>query len=326
MRILLIGDPHLQMSKFTQSIQLLRWIESVVNDVRPDLVVNLGDTFHNHSNIRAEIQSEFVEHVINVSSRSSYVYVLGNHDFYKPNDSKYHALTPFKHIKADFEVYDSVSHVDNLSFVPYHPDHTKFPKDLKNICIAHQTFVGADYGYYRPDVGVDADKLDCELIISGHIHKRQTFGKVFYPGSPISDGTDDIDQVKGLVLLDTNTYKQTFIESPFPKWRGLKIDLNECNDLSSDIAQHINNQDHWVIEITGTRSSIAAAIESKDWQQLINDYRISVKPVYIDKDKQAKTIISATTIDSIFDEYVDKIYQGNVDKELLKRKAHELFQ
>ncbi len=58
-------------------------------------------------------------------------------------------------------------------------DFTKFPRETQPICIAHQTFVGADYGYYRPDVGADADKCNAEIIISGHVHKKQEFGKVY---------------------------------------------------------------------------------------------------------------------------------------------------
>jgi predicted MPP superfamily phosphohydrolase len=92
MKILLVGDPHLQMSTFQQSIDLLKWIESVAEEHKPDVVCNLGDTFHNHAVLRVELLKEFQDHVLRVTQNlnTEYWYVLGNHDQYSNKSSKYH--------------------------------------------------------------------------------------------------------------------------------------------------------------------------------------------------------------------------------------------
>src|SRR5210317_745108 len=182
MKILLIGDPHLKITKFNLAQEFLSWVNQVIKDQRPDMVINLGDTFHTHAVIRSEVVTEFKNHVSGVTKLGiPYYYILGNHDCYKPDDSKYHALQPFD--IENFHVIDEVTDVGNMTMVPYIHDFDKFPTQTKSICVAHQQFVGCDYGYYRPDIGVDADKVSADIIISGHIHKRQMFGKVIYPGT-----------------------------------------------------------------------------------------------------------------------------------------------
>jgi DNA repair exonuclease SbcCD nuclease subunit len=328
-KLILIGDPHLKISKFDISCQFLLWVCSVVEHEKPDLVVNLGDTFDTHSIVRAEILSEFRKHAKRVAAVCPYFYNLGNHDMYKPNDSKYHALEALKDIK-NFKVIDRTLDMPTfgITFVPYIHDYKQFPMQTQPICIAHQTFVGADYGYYRPDVGVDADKVSAEIIISGHIHKRQGFGKVIYPGTPFAQGVDDINQSKGVMVFDTDTYDYRFIESPFPGWKGLRFEVSQDLDMNSiheQIVSSINTIDNWMIEIVGPKAELLGYIDSKLTSELRKEHQIRFKPVYNDKEKQMKVSIKASSMENALSEYVDKVYQGSIDKALLRIKALEVL-
>lgn len=330
MRILFIGDPHLKISKFDLSCQFLVWVNEMVELHKPDLVVNLGDTFDTHSVVRSELLSKFRKHAKVVSSMVPYFYVLGNHDMYKPNDSTYHALETLKDL-PNFKVIDKICPLDKIgiTFVPYVPNHTDFPLITNPICVAHQTFVGADYGYYRPDVGVDADKMSAEIIISGHIHKRQSFGKVIYPGTPFAQGIDDINQSKGLMMFDTDTFDTTYIESPFPKWKGMKFELSQdcdINEVAKAVKYDTNEIDNWVIEITGPKAEIVAYMDSAEIAQLKLKRSIRIKPEYNDKDKQMKVKIKSSAMKDIVVEYVDKVYQGSIDRDVIKAKALEVLQ
>jgi DNA repair exonuclease SbcCD nuclease subunit len=224
------------------------------------------------------------------------------------------------------EVVDKRFDELNMSFVPYMPDHTKFPLDTNEICFAHQTFVGADYGYYRPDIGVDADKIKSELIISGHLHRKQQFGKVFYPGSVISKGVEDVDQIKGIHTLDTETYEIKFIPSPFPKWVGRKYELSpelSLKDVHEDL-QNLSDEDVTVVEISGPRAEIVAYTSSEAWKKLKEIKTIRLDTKFIDSEKRMISIKS-NSVEGIFDEYVEKVYNGSVDKMRLKQKAAEFF-
>jgi len=328
MKILFIGDPHLKISRFELSKDFLSWVNKTVAEIKPDLVVNLGDTFDTHSIVRAEIASVFHKHVLEVSSITPYYYVLGNHDMFRPNDNTYHALQPFMHIE-NFTVIDKIVNLNGITWVPYQADHTNFPSKTLSLCVAHQTFVGANFGNgYRPEDGVDSDAISADLIISGHIHTRQQFGKVIYPGSPFSQGIDDAGQDKGLMLFDTDTFEYTFIQSPFPRWHVLKCEINGDFNISK-LHDFLNNEpiktDNWVIDIVGPKSEIAAYLGSEDFLNLKKDRLIKIKPTYTDLIKSDRIQIKAVSIYDILSEYIEKVYDGSLDKDLLKKESLKII-
>jgi predicted phosphodiesterase len=271
---------------------------------------------------------EFRKHVAIITSAGiKYTYVLGNHDMYKPNDSKYHALQVFSNTISNLEIIDERKDIGNITFVPYLPDHTKFPTDTKEICIAHQTFIGADYGYMRPEVGVDPAKVAADIIISGHIHIRQVFGKVIYPGTPYSQSVNDIDQTKGVMLFDTDTYKQQFYESPLPRWKSMKYEIASSLDMHAiheDLVKNLNQQNHWIIDITGPKAEVLGYRDSKEYSALVKDLDVRFRPKFTDKDKKM-TKIEAISMERIITEYADKVYKGSIDKTVLTNKALEIL-
>jgi DNA repair exonuclease SbcCD nuclease subunit len=310
-------------------MSFLKWLNITIQELQPDIVVNLGDTFDTHAVTRSEIMTEFRHHVDFVmdNTDAQYLYILGNHDTYKPNDSKYHALKPMMGIHERFRVIEKRFDLDNITFVPYIHNPANFPKDTKEICVAHQTFIGADYGYMRPEDGVDPELVCAELIISGHIHKRQNFGKVYYPGTPFAQDAKDMDQIKGIILLETTSYEQVFIPSPLPKWRHLAYIISpelSLEDIHLDIAANINVVDHWVLELTGTKTEIMGYLNSKKYLEAIKGVDIKPKHNFIDKDKR-KIKIDSLSMETIFAQYIDKVYSGNLDKNKLKNIALEVL-
>lgn len=330
MKIVFSGDPHLKITKFELSLAFLKWINQVIIEQQPDWFVNLGDTFDTHAVTRSEIMSEFRAHLdfVMANTNASYIYVLGNHDTYKPNDRKYHALQTMVGLyPGRFIVVDKRMDIGNITLVPYMHNHQEFPKDTKEILIAHQTFVGADYGYMRPEVGVDAGLVSAELIISGHIHKRQNFGKVYYPGTPFAADAKDMDQIKGVMVLETDTYEQVFITSPFSHWRQLSFILSPevtIGDVHEEILAKINERDHWTIGIKGTKSEILGYLNSSKYRDAVAGCDIKPKHEFIDTDKR-KVKIESLSMETIFTEFIDKVYSGNLPKQELKTMAISLL-
>ena len=60
---------------------------------------------------------------------------------------------------------------------------SEYPEDATVVC--HQTFNGGQYdnGFYAKD-GIDPNLVPQPMILSGHIHAPQSFGKVWYVGAP----------------------------------------------------------------------------------------------------------------------------------------------
>lgn len=327
MKLLLIGDPHLKINNFQQSIDLLKWINLVAAQYRPDVVVNLGDTFDTHGVVRSELLTEFRNHVETITDLNiPYWYVLGNHDQYKPKDSAYHALQTFNIDK--FAIYDKVGNpTPDITIVPYVQEFQDFPTQTSRICITHNTFIGADYGFKREDAGVNADSVSADIIISGHIHKRQQFGKVIYPGTPYAHNANDVDETKGLLLFDTETLEQTFIESPFPKWRSLEFAVsadNSFSNLNDLLKQQLNDQDKFILKVEGPKVELTAYFKSKEYLALTKGKNVLPKPIPTDKVKQ-KVAIKATSMRDIMGEYVDKVYDGSIDKQLILQKIDKLL-
>lgn len=330
-KVLFIGDPHLKINRFDLAKQFLEWVNGVIAHHKPDLVVNLGDTFDTHAVVRSEVLTEFLRHVEDVNKTCEYIYLLGNHDMYKPNDNKYHALKHLKGKIKGFTVVDELINLHGMTFVPYVHNPDEFPKQTLSICVAHQTFKGADFGDITTKDGVDASSIaGAELIISGHIHKKQRLAtggpEVVYCGSPFSQSASDINQVKGVSIFDTDTFAEEFIVCPLPTWKGVKYELDQsfsAVEMHEDLMQTLNDKDHWVIEITGPKAEVIGYLSSKKGKSLTVGRDVKVKTVFTDKEKR-QVRIEAVSLSSIVSQYIDKVYNGSIDKDLLKQKAHEV--
>lgn len=332
MKVLFIGDPHLKITRFDLAKQFLEWINGVVEKHKPDLVVNLGDTFDTHAVIRSEVLTEFMKHVIEVRKVSPYVYLLGNHDMYKPNDAKYHAMSHLKDKIKDFHVVDEVEELYGMTFVPYIHKPENFPKQSLPICVAHQTFKGADYGDITTKDGVDATSIHgADLIISGHIHKRQRLhtggAEVIYIGSPFSQSASDVNQVKGVAIFDTDTYNEEFLVCPLPMWKGIKFELSptfNAEEMHEELMETLNDKDHWVVEITGPKAEVIGYLGSKKGKSITIGRDVKIKTIFTDKEKR-QIRIEALSLQHIVSEYIDKVYSGSIDKELLKLTAGDVL-
>jgi DNA repair exonuclease SbcCD nuclease subunit len=335
MNILFCGDKHLKISKFDLSLKFLNWLNQTIEDHKPDLYVCLGDDLDTHSVVRSEILTELRRHFDHVLELGvPIVYVVGNHDCYKPNDIKYHALQSMIGLHPNLYIVDKVQDIFNITFVPYIHDPNQFPKRTLPICVAHQTFKGADFGNVAAKEGVDQDGIDqCELVVSGHIHKTQTLSpgrvQVFYPGSPFSQSASDIDQVKGVYIFDTDTYNFKLIECPLPKWKRISVEIHTDSDIDEFIKCHLEpimgSKDHYVLELTGSKSTIIRLMSMPLYKQALKNLSVSVKTSFTDKEKKQTTISSSFSIDKMIENYVDSIYSGAVDKQQLKIKALELL-
>jgi DNA repair exonuclease SbcCD nuclease subunit len=329
MKILFIGDPHIRINNFEQSVKFLHWVDEVVEQHNPDVVCNLGDTFHDHAVLRSELMTEFANHVKRIVAKGKpYWYVLGNHDQYKPKDSKYHALQVFD--IPGLKVFDKITNVsEDITVVPYVQEFRDFPLSTNRICITHNTFIGADYGFKREDAGVDAGKVNADIIVSGHIHKRQSFGNVVYPGTPFAHDANDVGQSKGLLLLDIETYKQTFIESPFPRYRGLEFEVSQENTMTNihqALEQELDSVDHWIIKVKGPKTELSAYFKSKKYLDLIKGKKVISKSVPTDSEKQNRVKIKSTSPQEIVSEYINKVYDGSLDKSLIIQKAQQIIE
>jgi DNA repair exonuclease SbcCD nuclease subunit len=305
------------------------------------MIVNFGDVFDNHAVLRSEILGIYRKHIDYTCGELHipYFHLVGNHEFFKPNDTKYHALQAMKGIHSEFHVVDERVDIDfmwdnvkqkevpiSLTLLPYIYDAKNFPLETNEICICHQDFKGASYGFKKSEAILDPTQVKAQLIISGHIHTRQSFDNVIYPGSAFSQSVQDLNQVKGILLFDIDTYQQKFIECPLPMWRKLEFTIDEKCSIDSmvySLQSTVDHKHHWIIEVTGPKSEIVGYLSSDKYKKLCKNKDIKFKTNFTDKQKKMINIRS-NSLEGILSEYVDKVYPGSLTKKIVKNKLFEV--
>ena len=114
--VLYIGDPHLKISRFEESKMLLSWIENTVAEVKPQVVVYLGDTLDTHAAMRSEVVSIFTSHLLAVSKHcGGIIHLLGNHEMVRQDSYSHHSLICLKTI-PNVEVIDECRVIDGTTY------------------------------------------------------------------------------------------------------------------------------------------------------------------------------------------------------------------
>jgi DNA repair exonuclease SbcCD nuclease subunit len=226
MRILVIGDSHFENKNEIESEMMCDRIYDIVLKQRPDIIVNLGDTCHNHNILHMGPLKRATQFLHRLSQLSTHLFVIiGNHD--RPNNTAF--LTedsPFVACKMwtnttvvdKVKTYEFISLNDKkikLAFVPYVPN-GRFMEALAtenitnenineySVIFAHQEFKGCKMGAI---VSVHGDEwsLNNPLVISGHIHDNQVLQpNIIYPGTPIQLGYG-VPPSKGVMMLNISS-------------------------------------------------------------------------------------------------------------------------
>lgn len=204
MKLLIVGDYHAEPRDLEDCQALASFIleKAKMHDAH---VLFMGDQYHTHAIIHAEVQRfwyDFYKKLAKVAGSAS---LVGNHD--KPGTASSIASAMLAH-ENDTRVVSEPGVVGECLFLPYYHETDDFVAACKthpdtSIVFCHQTFDGSRYenGFYAGD-GIDPNLINQKLIISGHIHTPQEYGKVWYVGSP-----------RWRILTDANTTRAIwFIE------------------------------------------------------------------------------------------------------------------
>ena len=215
-RAIIVGDVHATPSELRDCRALVAGLGTLRGEA--DTIVFLGDQFHTHAVLHLDVVDFWVKAVRGLRSLGFRVVMLvGNHDIeasgqLHPNAVETLAGTGV--IVVDKPTADAV-YAPGILWMPYYHDTEAFVRDandgwptIHSTLICHQTFQGAQYdnGFYASD-GVDANRLQFDQIISGHIHTAANFGKVCYIGSPRWRTADDANKQKHVVVFDMYSKK-----------------------------------------------------------------------------------------------------------------------
>lgn len=324
-KCLIIGDPHLKASSISLARDFLSWIERLTAEQKPDFVINLGDTFHTHNVIRSEVMALVTDHVNAMASMSKYIILVGNHDMAHHKASDVHAWLPFVDKLKNVRIVDKPLAVNSLMFIPYIDDVNQCQAVINDaalkakIIFCHQTFKGANFGFLEAKDGVVVPEGFGGLIVSGHIHKGQRLGNLWYPGTPFAQEASDADQAKGVYLLDTASGEADFFEAPLPRWMTYKANVNNFEQVIETMSKRDRNH----VVLIGTSSELSALVDSSRFKELKKEYNFSVRKQPVSQDGGARVARSVSTLEAAVVDYINSIYQGSVDREALKSRCLE---
>jgi DNA repair exonuclease SbcCD ATPase subunit len=254
MKIAHISDIHIRTLKYHDEYK--RVFDDLVqklSDIKPDLIINTGDTCHTKTNISPEFVQLTSELTYKLANISPYHIILGNHDLNLANQKRLDALTPiidniksdrvFLHTKSDWFHYGDkhcynfwvFSLIDKENW----PLKDKYPSNEINIGLFHGPICDArtdsDFKIAQSEYDISMfDGLDYTML--GDIHKRQDFndGRVAYAGSLIQQNFGE-ELVKGFLLWDIESkdkFTKQFIEVNGSK-KFYTLSLNENLELEN---------------------------------------------------------------------------------------------
>jgi hypothetical protein len=133
------------------------------------------------------------------------ILLVGNHDM--PHDAglKMHGLA---YASDMCTVVATPTTIDGIKFLPWMPTHEEFVAGAgtSNVVICHAEFQGSKYdsGMFAPN-GIDPESFPAHTIISGHIHKPASFGKVWHPGAPRWRTASDANTDRAIWLIEVGS-------------------------------------------------------------------------------------------------------------------------
>jgi DNA repair exonuclease SbcCD nuclease subunit len=218
---LYVGDMHVQRSNLPESKRLIEWIKQVADKLKLPIVFG-GDQYNDHGSQRVEIVEFWVWAFEFLTCPGPDVIALvGNHDMNHEGDASVMVAhhkpgLPVNVVSAPVQLTEACGAVPfyrrNEDFVA--AVMTLYNKGARTV-LCHQEIDGAQYenGFYAPH-GVKVSDLPADIkLISGHIHKQQEFGNVWYPGTPRQLTRSDIGETKGIWVVAFDG-RRKFIPTP----------------------------------------------------------------------------------------------------------------
>jgi DNA repair exonuclease SbcCD nuclease subunit len=326
MKILRVGDPHVKVTNIDESDALMSFVSDVAMNEKVDRIEILGDLFHTHSVLRLEVLEFWNAWLDTLSECQELVVLVGNHDQSGDYNSQSNALNVFNRLrKKNLHIVEFPKTLGVFGYVPYVHQPAKFVEqcnalisDGARVIVSHNTYQGSKYenGFYAPD-GVDPESIGASLLISGHIHSRQSFrtGKgqqVIYPGTARWDTASDANQPKGIWLVEHDNITGAILKEQY-------IDTSKvCSPI---VSVTVNEGQELPAIVEGVRLSVEL-VGSSDWvtkQKNILKGKASIKTKITDKAKFEHRKSGNSLM-----EFIDKHYVTPVDKARLLTYMKEL--
>lgn len=337
MKVIVIGDPHFQVTNIPEVDMFIEKITSLIEDTKPNFIVVLGDLLHTHEKIHTSALNKAYE-FINKINKLAFTYVLvGNHDqisnqVYLTPDHWMNGMKEWKNTMIVDKVIKNDIDGFKFVFLPYvYPG--RFREALGTLdeqwedadCVfAHQEFKGCKMGAI---ISVEGDvwSIDEPEVISGHIHSNQRpQDNVYYPGSSMEHSFGESQRNVIAIVTFTRGEKKYELEEVDLKLPRKKIVYMNIEDVE-DYSIPTETEDKIKVSISGGFEEFKTFKKTKKYKELINDgVKVVFKPKRIEKkikDENIQDSIEKNKGSNNFKEILQDMIDKN--KDVYLRQVYE---
>ena len=214
MKLLVTGDFHITEKNYKDILVIFPQILNIAK--RADAICLLGDIFDNEIPTPSDIDL-FVNFLVEIRKLNKKIFMIsGNHN----NKNG---------IYAD-------QWIDKILDITYHPTILRLRVDNKNILMAHIALKESKTYSNIVVSNISADTFKEDIVLLGHIHKPQIIKEkplILHPGSPYYVRFDEIQDTKGVYIIDTSDLSYQFVKlNPIEAIELTDKDFLKAEDLT----------------------------------------------------------------------------------------------
>ena len=332
MKIFLYSDLHISRTssilpsssdtRYTYRQQMIintgKYLADIIDQEKPDLIINLGDTFDQHTitSYDVDVASEFFKcfRMFNIP----HLVLVGNHEMVNQNFNAIKILGNINNITVISEPCSVNTNViipnqnnEELAFLPYcdYRDVEELPKG--KFLFSHQDIQGSIIrGDFAMPNGLTNEQLkQYQLVFNGHIHKSSIINNVVNVGSITTHSfSDDENCVPQCYIFDTNTMDlKTFKSNICPLFRKVNIN-NSIKELKSVINEFDTNYKYLIHCVCPFEIKEDVKNYLNNEQKILNS-RINVRITKTQEEDKVETVNLKSNIDitQTFKEFLDTV-------------------
>lgn len=329
MKFVHISDLHIRNYKYHSSYKkVFDNFQTELKNIKPDLVVNTGDTAHSKNNISPEFVSLCSYHLKKISDICPYHLIYGNHDLNLTNLNRIDALSPIINNINSNNIYlyekSGIYYLNNKFrfFVFSCVDKENYPLNVDKNDLNNHINIGLYHGAIlnsTTDTGWIIDDYDekistfngLDFVFLGDIHKHQFLGdnrRIAYAGSLIQQNFGE-DTNKGFLLWNIKNKNEWTVEHIHVpgsrKFYTVNIDING----NIENKEQVEKDSFLRIESKKTLTSV----DVKNLKQKIRElYRprdiISVIQPVFQNNQDIEKIIGNISVSSFSEENIQKFF------------------
>lgn len=190
-------------------------------------VLHLGDAFDNRRIIEYD-GLEWTQRVVLEPLRKYKTHmIVGNHDIFYRNSNRINSPSLLLQGYENIHVYSEPVEIKieglDILLIPWITSENEelvyrmIKSSNAKIAMGHLELNGfvAHRGHVMEDSRDPDPFLKFQKVFSGHFHTRSDNGKIFYLGNPYEIYFNDVDDVKGFTIFDTDTLGHRHVNNPY---------------------------------------------------------------------------------------------------------------